>query len=497
MNENFVAIDIKEAFQIEEKFPEIPLKKYLSLPEKSPERKDESSSFNSLFSHKFSVNRLLRMGFDINVCFKILETSQINEPNPEIFLQILIEKYFNIKKEKELQNQNEEFQQKPLDFLLPLNLNILYDMSHSLKKKIQEKKKAYTFIQKNEDIYIEMSNENIPEIVHPIIDVLELPTTPIFKAQKPQLGDKICPICYEKKEYSLFFTLSPCKDSFCIPCLISYLKEVINSAKLLKIPCPAECGCDLSYADIKSFAASQPDLFLNFTKIRNNLMSSLDPLNRWCINPLCSVIIRNISKKKKIKCEKCKQEMCFDCRGPWHGNMTCEQALDKEIKIYSNVKYCPKCKSRIEKNGGCNHMTCSRCQYQFCWLCKNKYTTNHFDVGNELGCPGMQSEVIQDERSFHRRRCCRLTKYYLKKKLGFLVFPLFFLLVWIVGTFILAPMLFWVYYEPKNLKGYLLTLIIGVLGLPFAPLSMIIIIAPGSCLAYKEYKKRKNYNVGQ
>ena len=50
--------------------------------------------------------------------------------------------------------------------------------------------------------------------------------------------------------------------------------------------------------------------------------------------------------------------------------------------IYSNAntrwlnrhtKKCPKCKSPIEKNNGCDHMTCKRqaggCGHEFCWRC--------------------------------------------------------------------------------------------------------------------------------
>jgi ariadne-1 len=33
-----------------------------------------------------------------------------------------------------------------------------------------------------------------------------------------------------------------------------------------------------------------------------------------------------------------------------------------------NTRKCPKCHRFIEKNGGCNHMTCL-CSHEICWKC--------------------------------------------------------------------------------------------------------------------------------
>lgn len=43
----------------------------------------------------------------------------------------------------------------------------------------------------------------------------------------------------------------------------------------------------------------------------------------------------------------------------------------------SAVRRCPKCRHGIEKNGGCDHITCRKeaggCGAEFCWLCLADY----------------------------------------------------------------------------------------------------------------------------
>ena len=37
--------------------------------------------------------------------------------------------------------------------------------------------------------------------------------------------------------------------------------------------------------------------------------------------------------------------------------------------VQKNTTPCPRCNFPINKNGGCNHVRCSKCSYYFCWIC--------------------------------------------------------------------------------------------------------------------------------
>ncbi|KAM6962550.1 E3 ubiquitin-protein ligase RNF14-like [Aplochiton taeniatus] len=51
-----------------------------------------------------------------------------------------------------------------------------------------------------------------------------------------------------------------------------------------------------------------------------------------------------------------------------------------ESWITNNSKLCPQCSAKIEKESGCNKMTCSKCGQYFCWLCLTKISrVNPYD----------------------------------------------------------------------------------------------------------------------
>ena len=70
----------------------------------------------------------------------------------------------------------------------------------------------------------------------------------------------------------------------------------------------------------------------------------------------------------------------------------------------SNTKACPRCSAHIEKNGGCNHITCHKCSFEWCWLCEKKYTPGHYQRG---GCEQFSQDFFDEigmtPDDFHRQ----------------------------------------------------------------------------------------------
>ena len=89
--------------------------------------------------------------------------------------------------------------------------------------------------------------------------------------------------------------------------------------------------------------------------------------------------------------------MCFKCGQVSHPGKTCTLVENAKLAEYISshgVIKCPKCAFGTEKIEGCNHMTCPKCRYEYCWICKSKYRSSHFEEWNLFGCPGgMYSEI--------------------------------------------------------------------------------------------------------
>lgn len=113
---------------------------------------------------------------------------------------------------------------------------------------------------------------------------------------------------------------------------------------------------------------------------------------KQCPTPDCGYVFMNEQNiAQEIRCPQCRHEYCASCLIEHEEDMTCEQALGERDHatgawINNNTKQCPRCHTNIEKNGGCNHITCTRqaCRHEFCWVCLNRWNNNHYNCNGLL-----------------------------------------------------------------------------------------------------------------
>ena len=112
---------------------------------------------------------------------------------------------------------------------------------------------------------------------------------------------------------------------------------------------------------------------------------------KWCPNAGCTSCIENISYSftdvkcvwGNIFCFKWNQDSHRPCS--WDTTMLWNMKNKSESEnitwMIANTKNCPKCQRPIEKNQGCNHMTCNMCKNEFCWLCLGSWSEHGSATG--------------------------------------------------------------------------------------------------------------------
>ena len=188
-----------------------------------------------------------------------------------------------------------------------------------------------------------------------------------------------CPICYLPQ--SEIFTLPDCLHSFCMQCIKSHIEILINDAQINSIFCPT---CYLPIYKYTITAVVSPESLAKYDKFlaRDNLINN--PYAKFCPQPDCEGFDMGGLNKKKLNCNICHYEYCFFCTEKWHGSSKCVKAIDEDFEkwaVGNNVKFCPKCKRRVEKRGGCPNMSCV-CGHSWCWRCGG--STN--DPGHGMRC---------------------------------------------------------------------------------------------------------------
>jgi len=147
-----------------------------------------------------------------------------------------------------------------------------------------------------------------------------------------------------------------------------------------------------------------PELFDKYSRYLLRSFVEDNPKVKWCPSPGCTNCIRceRGNRKESVIC-KCYFAFCFQCNDYDLGDhmpADCDQvdkwkqkAADESENVtwmIANTKKCPQCRSPIEKNGGCMHMTCHKnaggCGYEFCWLCRGDWKEHGSHTGGFYSC---------------------------------------------------------------------------------------------------------------
>jgi ariadne-1 len=186
-----------------------------------------------------------------------------------------------------------------------------------------------------------------------------------------------CPICLTSDipKHSVF-TLE-CRHAFCVECWRMYIEELINRGDSESLRC-METSCSEVLLDtdfIKRIVAESE--FKKYLKFWVNKFIDSHPLWTFCPQPGCEYLFKS-DGSSLLRCF-CGYTFCSKCHKEAHYPATCiemekwDEKCKSDSETYKwlkvNTKTCPKCKTSIEKNGGCNHMTCKKCSYEFCWIC--------------------------------------------------------------------------------------------------------------------------------
>lgn len=193
----------------------------------------------------------------------------------------------------------------------------------------------------------------------------------------PDEEEVSCLICLLPSSEEKLFSLD-CGHVFCTECWELYLTEKISSGSCVGIEC-MQCAVRVSVEKVKELLQSS-EILTKYLRFSLAEYVQSHPQLRWCPGADCSTVFSvKDPQAKQVTCSQCNTSCCFKCADPYHCPTDCEAIKTWLIKcqndsetanyIKANTKDCPKCHTAIEKNGGCNHMNCSQCGNDFCWMC--------------------------------------------------------------------------------------------------------------------------------
>lgn len=240
-----------------------------------------------------------------------------------------------------------------------------------------------------------------------------------------------CPICLE--DYAGNAISLACGHRACLGCYLAYVKmKLVGGSHGLLSYCIYP-NCKYLLRDTLYHALGDDQLIEKCNQLIGWSYVDLHPLIKWCPFPNCNFAVKGskLVAHDPVTC-KCGGVWCFNCNDFELGDhlpATCEQVemwrkkasdeSDNVLWMTVNTKMCPNCHCRIEKNGGCMHMTCRKeiggCGHHFCWLCRAPWSEHGSQTGGYYSCnkySGTQQEADDKNNNLSKTELEHYTFYY-------------------------------------------------------------------------------------
>ncbi|CAL00959.1 uncharacterized protein An15g01450 [Aspergillus niger] len=203
------------------------------------------------------------------------------------------------------------------------------------------------------------------------------------KAERERFEEETfeCGVCLEPKKGTICHRLVLCGHIFCVPCLQDFYNSCITEGDVEGVKCLAP-GCDrtLSPSELLQIPLEQ-ETVQRYVFLKRKKKLEADKSTVYCPRQWWEEAQLPPMSERVAICEDCNYAFCCVCKKGWHGELVrCfprreaelsaeEKATEEYLRMYTSA--CPTCDAPCQKQMGCNHMICFKCDTHFCYLCSS------------------------------------------------------------------------------------------------------------------------------
>ncbi|XP_048579770.1 ankyrin repeat and IBR domain-containing protein 1 isoform X2 [Nematostella vectensis] len=251
--------------------------------------------------------------------------------------------------------------------------------------------------------------------------------------QKTRKLEEPCMICSDDLTGADVLPVAlPCGHEACCLCWERYLNVKIRDGEAHNILCPAyNCNTLVPLETIEKLVSKE--MATRYLQFDIKAFVESNPNLKWCPASQCGRAVRLPSEaqrnltppprgrgKTETPCVVVDcgggHRFCWECLQEAHEPCSCElwtcwlkriaemlakiptsesenleecpetNQVANTLWLVTNSKPCPNCKSPIQKTEGCNHMKCTKCKHEFCWVCLELWKKHSSATGGYFRC---------------------------------------------------------------------------------------------------------------